>query len=359
LGISLVPAAALSSAPIAAVAPNLGLVAASLVIILLGAETFTNAVEWLGQKLGLGQGAIGSVLAAVGTALPETMIPIIAIVAGGDSDSHEIGIGAILGAPFLLSTAAFAVTGLGVVWFQGRRRSGGELQLDPLVIRRDIGFFFLVYLLAIAVSFIGEPAARYTCAAFLLLLYGLYVWRTFRHQDTATEFETEELNPLHIHRLRGAIGSPPLPLVLFQLILSLGLIIAGARVFVTNLEHLAHEFSVPALALALIIAPLATELPEKFNSVIWVRQGKDTLAMGNITGAMVFQSCIPVSIGLLFTEWHLSETAVVSAAVALASTGLVYLSIRRAGSLGAGVLARAGLFWLAFVVYVAVKIAVT
>ena len=49
--------------------------------------------------------------------------------------------------------------------------------------------------------------------------------------------------------------------------------------------------------LALIIAPIATELPEKFNSVLWVRTGKDTLAMGNITGAMVFQSCVPTVLG--------------------------------------------------------------
>ena len=55
----------------------------------------------------------------------------------------------------------------------------------------------------------------------------------------------------------------------------------------------------PAL-LALVIAPIATELPEKFNSLIWVRQGKDTLAMGNITGAMVFQSCIPTAVALIF-----------------------------------------------------------
>ncbi len=43
----------------------------------------------------------------------------------------------------------------------------------------------------------------------------------------------------------------------------------------------------------LLVAPIATELPEKFNAVIWIRQGKDTLAMGNITGAMVFQASIP------------------------------------------------------------------
>jgi hypothetical protein len=41
----------------------------SLVAILAAAVLFTDAVEILGERLGLGQGAVGSVLAAVGTAL--------------------------------------------------------------------------------------------------------------------------------------------------------------------------------------------------------------------------------------------------------------------------------------------------
>ncbi len=332
-------------------------VALSLVLILAGAEAFTNAIEWLGEKLGLSQGAVGSVLAAVGTALPETMIPIIAIVFAGDTDSHEIGIGAILGAPFLLSTAAFAVTGLGVLFFRRQRRSGTEMQLDATVIRRDLGFFFAVYSLAIGASFIGLDLARHLVAGALLLLYGFYVWRTFAHQSVETH--AEELHPLYLSRLLRRPGAPSTALVVLQLAGALALIIAGAQVFVTNLEQIADEFGMPPLALALIIAPLATELPEKFNSVIWVRQGKDTLAMGNITGAMVFQSCIPVAIGILFTDWDLTETALVSAAVALFSSGLVYLSIRRTGRLGAVTLARAGLLWAGFVGYVAVKIAVT
>jgi cation:H+ antiporter len=130
------------------------LVLVSLLVILVAAELFTNAIEWFGHRLGLAEGAVGSVLAAVGTALPETMIPIIAILVVGSEDAHEIGVGAILGAPFLLSTAAFAVTGLGVLAFAKRRVSGTDMRLDAEVIRRDIGFFFLVYLFAIGASFI-------------------------------------------------------------------------------------------------------------------------------------------------------------------------------------------------------------
>ncbi len=336
---------------------NLALVLLSLVIILIAAEIFTNAIEWFGHRLGLAEGAVGSVLAAVGTALPETMIPIIAILVVGSEDAEEIGIGAILGAPFLLSTAAFAVTGLGVLAFAGRRESGKEMRLDAEVIRRDIGYFFVVYLFAIGVSFVPSDVAKNAVAVLLLALYALYLYRTFTDEGNLLGAGASELAGLRLHRLIGGAGPPPSVLIMVQLAIALALIIGGAQLFVTNLEEVAHALDVPALALALIIAPLATELPEKFNSIIWVRQGKDTLAMGNISGAMVFQSCIPVAVGLTFTEWELTETAVISAVIALVSTGLVYMSIRSRGLLSSFVLARAGLFWVAFVIYVSLKIA--
>jgi cation:H+ antiporter len=331
---------------------EIGLVALSLLIILLAAELFTNAVEWLGHRLGLAQGPVGSVLAAVGTALPETMIPIIAILVIGSEDAHEIGIGAILGAPFLLSTAAFSVTGLGVIFFQRHRRHGTEVHVDAAVIRRDIGYFFVVYLFAIGASFLPVEFAKYAVAAILLGLYGYYVYRTFATEGESMAESEEELKPLHLHRYSGGVGIPPVTLIVAQLFGALGLIIGGAQVFVHNLEIISHELGIPALVLALIIAPLATELPEKFNSIIWVRQGKDTLAMGNISGAMVFQSCIPVTVGVLFTTWELTEAALVSASIALASTGIVYMSLLQLGYLSAHVLARAGIFWLGFVGYV-------
>jgi len=55
----------------------------ALAIILVSAELFTNGVEWFGRRYELGEGAAGSVLAALGTALPETLVPIIAIVFRG------------------------------------------------------------------------------------------------------------------------------------------------------------------------------------------------------------------------------------------------------------------------------------
>src|SRR6187549_324606 len=131
--------------------------AVALVVILVAAELFTNGIEWFGHKLNLAEGAVGSVLAAVGTALPETMIPLIAILFGGsaaESDAgHEIGVGAILGAPFMLATLAMFVTGLGVIFYKARRRTGETMPVDTRVLGLDIRYFFLAYSIAVGAAF--------------------------------------------------------------------------------------------------------------------------------------------------------------------------------------------------------------
>jgi cation:H+ antiporter len=97
--------------------------------------------------------------------------------------------------------------------------------------------------------------------------------------------------------------------------------------------------------------PIATELPEKFNSIIWVGRGKDTLALGNITGAMVFQSCIPVMVGIALTPWHLEPKALASAAIALFSAAMVMIVMRSSRRLSSYVLLLGGplyVVWLWF-----------
>ena len=111
---------------------------------------------------------------------------------------------------------------------------------------------------------------------------------------------------------------------MIQLLVGLGAMVGGAHLFVEELLHIAEGLGVEAVVLALILAPLATELPEKVNSFFWVREGKDSLALGNITGAMVFQSTIPVGIGLIFTDWELSTNAAISVVLGLAGGFLAY-----------------------------------
>jgi cation:H+ antiporter len=331
----------------------------AFVIILAGAELFTNGIEWFGHKLELAEGAVGSVLAAVGTAMPETMIPLIAILFSSGKDSSEVGIGAILGAPFMLATLAMFVTGVAVL-VAGRDRPAGDVMLvDPRVLAHDLRYFAVLYGVALVTAFLPASLVwpRWLVAAGLLVAYALYVREHLQAEDNGS---ARDLAPLRLHRLdrSRAAGevAPRLRIVTVQVVVALGLIVAGAFVFVGAVENLASSLGADSALLALVIAPIATELPEKFNSVIWVRQRKDTLAMGNITGAMVFQSAIPTAIALVFAADHWavssgSALAFASAGIAFLSTAAIFVPMARSGRLrGRGLLA-GGAFYAVYLVF--------
>lgn len=324
---------------------DIGLLLISLGIILLGAEGFTNGIEWLGRKLKLGAGAVGSILAAVGTALPETMVPIMAFLSGGEgTKGSDIGIGAILGAPFMLATLAFFITGLAVLLF---RRRNNPLFLDARVVKHDLEFFLIVYSMAIFASFLPTQTLKNGAAWALIGAYGVYVIQTLR--ESKDEGETEKLAPLYVSR---RTRHPALFMILLQIILSLTAIVIGASGFVNAVEPIALAAGIPVFVLALIITPIATELPEKFNSVLWVRRGKDTLALGNLTGAMVFQSSVIPAIGIVITPWKLDSLALWSAFLALVAALIPYLSLCRKAVILPSNLLIGGVFYLLFILTV-------
>ena len=319
---------------------------ASLGIILLSCELFTNGIEWLGKRLKFGDGVVGSIFSAVGTCLPETLIPIIAILfTTGSENNVDIGIGAIIGAPFMLSTLAFFLTGMSVLVFWKRRKSGLAMHVNEKILGRDIGFFIIIYTVGIAASFVNIVALKYFIAVFLIGCYIYYIILTVKN-DVCTHCELENLYFSRIFKVK-----PELTFIVIQIAIALAGIIFGAEIFVGSIEATAEIFGISALALSLIITPVATELPEKFNSIIWISKRKDTLAMGNITGAMVFQSCIPVSIGILATHWQLDPKALVSALMALLSSLVVFLWIKLKGSLNPVPLILGGIFYAAFIGY--------
>jgi cation:H+ antiporter len=320
--------------------------------IILACEAFTNSIEWFGKLLKLNEGAVGSILAAVGTALPETIIPIIAIVGAwrsGESAGAAIGEGAIVGAPFMLSTLAMFITGLAIIIFvrQGRRTT--EMPVNTVVLGRDISTFLVVYSLGVGASFLPDQPSmgwltmKHVAGVVLIGIYGWYVARTLADEGE----HGGDLNALYFARKHD---EPPMWRVAAQILVSLSGIVVGAHFFVHEVESLSHAFHISPLVLSLLITPIATELPEKLNSVLWVRVKKDTLALGNLTGAMVFQSCIPVAVGLWLTPWVLSKASLLSAALAIGSSIVLVVYMRQKNRLSPFILLSGGVFYVAFLI---------
>jgi cation:H+ antiporter len=324
---------------------DLFLLAASFAVILAGALVFTNAVEWLGHRLEIAEGAVGSLLAAVGTAMPESLIPVVAII-GGAEGSEEVAIGAIVGAPFLLATVAMFLVGLFALAYSKRRPQGRGLNVHAPTLERDLTVFLIFFAVGLVLGVTDLPhGIKIVAAVGLVAAYGGYVNRTLRGGGALQPEET--LGPLIFDRTQRS-DDPPVRLIVTQFLVGLGAMVGGAHLFTEEVIAVAESLGLEVLVLSLVLAPLATELPEKANSFFWVREGKDTLALGNITGAMVFQSMIPISIGLLFTEWDLDRFAILSMALGLAGGLIAILALVRRQEFDAPAILSWGALYLAF-----------
>jgi cation:H+ antiporter len=290
---------------------------AMLLVILIAAEVFTNALEHLGEKLGISEGVTGSLFAAVGTALPETMVPLLALLAGTQNvaTNEEIGVGSILGAPLMLATLSISLMAMSV-W--KRRGTQGHLRPERTGLVRDLNFFLIAFSFAAIAMFVPHTltAVRYGIGACMVMIYFVYVMMTLRASKALVDdgHATEAGSDMFLCK----IGLPNnMIVIVIQLILGLVLLVAGAKGFIHGVEAAAQIIGISALLLSLLIIPIATELPEKVNSILWIRKGKDTLAFGNITGAMVFQGTLLPAIGIMLTPWEPRKEVVWGIAVTL------------------------------------------
>ncbi|MCL6452505.1 MAG: sodium:calcium antiporter [Alicyclobacillus sp.] len=315
----------------------------ALVMILFGAELFTNAIEWLGDKLHLGQSAVGSVLAALGTALPETAVPITAILFDRSNRAAEdVGIGGILGAPFLLVTLGSLVIAVALFLTRGRHRGSAQLHIERRSFERDMSAFLCAYAFVLVVGVIPNAALHALAPWLLVAAYAAFITRTL--VSKAPVEDTDDLHPLY---LQWKADRPSTAVVALQLVVSLGAIVGGAHLLSRGVETVALAWNIPPFVLSAILIPIATELPETLNSVVWIRQGKDGLALGNITGAMVFQSTVVPAIGIWLTPWRLYPEAMLAGGLTLCAGALIFGVYRLRGALLPGILLAASLlYWL-------------
>jgi cation:H+ antiporter len=300
-----------------------------LLLILVAAEIFCNALEHLGERLKISEGMVGSLFAAVGTALPETMVPILAIFAGTENVelNHEIGVGAILGAPLMLSTLTLFLL---LVASVNKRGLSGHFNPERTGLTRDLDFFLLAFTLAAVALFVPHElnGVRVAIGFGLVLTYFVYILLTLR--ASARLVQDGHATRAHGTMLLCRLGLPEnYPVILAQLGIGLALLVLGAKGFIHGIEEAAPLIGISALLLSLLIIPVATELPEKVNSILWIRKRKDTLAFGNITGAMVFQGTLLPAIGIMLTPWGPRLDVVLGVLVTLAAALWIRLMLRR------------------------------
>lgn len=331
------------------------------VAIYVACEAFVNAIEWLGARMQVGSIAVGSIFAAVGTALPESVVTLVAVLFGSESAGDDIAVGAALGGPLVVGTLAYGVTGAMLLLRRRRNArtvtasaadapagdsSGAESDFARVDIARmatDQTWFIAIFVVKVALGLVAFAIKPWLGLLFFAT-YAVYFWREMRAEgDTASH---EDLEPLKLQPRRD---SPATWAVVAQTMITLVVIFAASQLFVRQLEWAGPALGLPAVVVALLLSPIATELPEILNAIIWVRQGKTQLALANISGAMMIQATVPSGIGLLGTAWMFDVPLLLAGTATLAS--VIYLLILfRHRTITAGRLTLAAGFYVLFAI---------
>lgn len=320
----------------------------SAAVIYLACEYFVNGVEWVGHRLQLGATATGTVLAAFGTALPESAVTFMAVVFGNTPEQKDIGVGAAMGGPLVLATLAYAVVGLALLYNHrsASPRTMAAINADQRRLARDQSWFMGIFVFKVALGLLAFAWKPWLGILFLAV-YALYVKRELANDEEC--MDGDDLEPL---KLRPNDPDPSMFWACTQTFLALVVIAVASRLFVHQIEALGVAMGASPHVAALLLAPVATELPEILNALIWVRQGKERLALANISGAMMIQATIPSALGIFMTPWLLDAPLVAAGLLTLASIGLLWARFRHA-TMTVPVLAATGGMYLLFAAYLA------
>ncbi|MFC4035961.1 sodium:calcium antiporter [Streptomyces polygonati] len=334
------------------------------VAIYLSCEWFVNAVEWLGRRLDVGRMAVGTILAAFGTALPESVVTLVAVTTGASEKQKNIGVGAALGGPLALSTIAYGVTGAMLLLKRHRevkavrertgaapapvpdpaRRQVLGAERDTRRLAKDQEWFLPIFVVKVTLGLVAFAVKHYLGLLFFAA-YAVYFSREIRSSRAGGD-KHEELEPLRFQR---KAASPATRAVVAQTVATLLVIFLASQLFVKQLDAVGPMLGLSSAVTALLLSPVATELPEVMNAIIWVRQDKTKLALANISGAMMIQATVPSGLGLLFTPWKFDAALLWSGVVTVVA--IVYLlTTMRAHRLTAGRLTVAAAFYVVFAV---------
>lgn len=332
---------------VTSLALTLGLLLGAAVVIYLACEYFVNGVEWVGRKLAVSQQATGSILAAFGTALPESVVTFVAVAFGTSAAQKEIGVGAALGGPLVLSTIAYATVGITLLACRQKLPHIAAIRDEFRNLARDQSWFLAIFVCKVTLGLVVFAWKPWLGILFLLA-YAAYFHKEMSGETGVVEGMPEPL------KLTPQRAMPPTWAAITQTVAALVVIFAASHFFVLQLDVLGPQLGIRPQLVALLFSPIATELPETLNAVIWVRQGKHRLALANISGAMMIQATVPSALGIFFTPWLFDESLIVAAGITIAAILVMLIAFHR-GITSRKLLASMALFYVVFAVWVVIR----
>ncbi len=280
---------------------------AGLVLILLGANWLVDGSSSIAKKFGISEFVIGLTIVGIGTSTPEMVVSFLSSFQG----KADMAIGNIVGSNIFNTMLILGVTAL----------------ISPLIItksnlRRDIPLNIVVTVLLILLGMNfsifgkGEDQLCRLDGAILLAVFAWYLWKSFRQDD---ENFCVEQGGDSIKEYKTAIS-------VVLILIGLGSLVFGGRIFVNSATELAKMFGVSDKFIAITVMAAGTSMPELATCVVAALKGRGQLALGNILGSNISNILLILGGAALINPLSFKGMGSIDLAAVLISAVFIYAS---------------------------------
>jgi cation:H+ antiporter len=297
----------------------------SVIVLARSSEMVVNNIVRLSRFFNISQVAIGFILLAVATSLPELAVSVI---------SSSVGEGAIAAGNVFGSNIANILLILGTgAFIYGMKIRHSEL--------RDIGIVLLITtLISVYIVFnssVQQGALGFIEGAVLLLIFAAYVWYTLRSKNTEESANGEEVTKAQALNafIRFGIGAV--------------LVLVSSGFVVNSAVDLARILGVAESFIGATIIAVGTSLPELSIDLQAIRRKQYGIALGDAIGSNMANITLVLGTGAMINpiQVHLPVFIAALLFAVIANSLLLY-----AAAVNKGVKRLGGaLFLLVFLAY--------
>jgi cation:H+ antiporter len=279
------------------------ILAAGLLLILLGANYLVDGASSVAKKFGLSEFIIGVTIVGIGTSAPEMVVSIMSALQG----KADMAIGNVVGSNIFNVLMILGVTAL-----------VAPLAITRSNLKKDIPLNIIVttLLILLALNFtifgVGEDKLSRVDGLLMLAIFGWYLWSSFRSGKNDEEESSMKTFPMWLSAIMIAGG--------------LAGLIFGGRLFVNSATEIAKSMGVSDKFIAITIMAAGTSMPELATCVVAALKGRGQLALGNVLGSNISNILLILGISSMITPLSFNGITVVDMGVIFASALLIFLS---------------------------------
>lgn len=281
------------------------ILAAGLVLILLGANYLVEGSSAIARKFGISEFIIGLTIVGIGTSSPEMVVSFLASLQG----KADMAIGNIIGSNIFNTLLILGVTAL-----------ISPLTITKSNIKKDIPMNIFATILLIVFGLhatlfgLGTDTLSRYDGAILLAVFIWYLVSSFLNKSSIEE-DGQEI-----------IKDSPFWLTFIMIAGGLAGLIIGGRLFVNSASELARIFGVSDKFIAITVMAGGTSMPELATCVVAALKGKGQLALGNILGSNISNILLILGGSALINPLSFSGITAVDVSTLLASALFILLS---------------------------------